>query len=974
MSQIPIQKDSGRERVARSIAGRLSLRQPQTDSLDILHNALESVPALRDSHARSPDELKAMQTALASQFPTLTDFEREFPSMCFALATGVGKTRLMGAFISYLYAAYGYKHFFVLAPNLTIYDKLIRDFTPNTPKYVFKGIAEFATSVPEVITGETYEQRGDLVSQAIDAPVQVNIFNISKINSEVRGGKAPKIKRLSEYLGQSYFDYLAGLPDLVLIMDESHRYRAGAGIRALNELKPLLGLEVTATPFTEATGGKTVPFKNVVMDYPLARAIEDGFVKEPAVVTQQNFNPADHSAEQIEVIKLKDGVRVHEETKVHLLTYAAQTGLKPVKPFVLVIARDTTHAAQLLARIESDTFFGGNYKGKVIQVDSSRTGAEEEEMIRRLLAVESYDEPTEIVIHVNMLKEGWDVTNLYTIVPLRAANARTLIEQSIGRGLRLPYGRKTGVEVVDRLNIIAHDKFQEVIAEANKGDSPIRLKQLKLDPTDSEGNRLTSYAVPSTMSVVLGLADVKGTGASGKSFVAGGPVSGEAMSGVGSPGVTIGQQTAGHITTVLHTGEDRKIAMAAMEVIAEVGRLRHAVDNMGSGESGKLIAPTSASLSTPSVQEHIAQLVQQRLIPQQGSLAVEGLESKFNDAAAVAEVVKQAVDIFMEHTIDIPRISIVPVGPVTSGYAPFQLDISRLNYQPLANTLESHGLQSNKVLTYGEAAVVEESRFADYIVRELINFDDVSYDDHADFIYQLADQAVTHFQTYLTDDDALHNVLANYAKPIADIIHTQMAKHYVEESAGSDVVISQGFVPLKPCAFTAKDDVKPLHWAPDDKRTIGQYLYGGFMRCAYPYQKFHSDTERILATVLERQARRWFRPASGQFNIYYRSGASQPEYIPDFVAQLPDMVLLIETKKAQEVAAAQESETDVKAKAEQATLWCKHASDYAKTVGGEPWKYLLIPHDAVAANVTLENLIARYSMGASGIQSAAEAV
>ena len=81
-----------------------------------------------------------------------------------------------------------------------------------------------------------------------------------------------------------------------------------------------MGLELTATPFVEAGSGKTVPFKNVVMDYPLARAIEDGFVKEPAVVTQQNFNPADHSAEQLERIKLMDGVRVHEETKVHLLT------------------------------------------------------------------------------------------------------------------------------------------------------------------------------------------------------------------------------------------------------------------------------------------------------------------------------------------------------------------------------------------------------------------------------------------------------------------------------------------------------------------------------------------------------------------------------------------------------------------------------------------------------------------------------
>ena len=100
-----------------------------------------------------------MQAALHAEFPTLTDFERDFPSLCFALATGVGKTRLMGAFISYLHAAYGYKHFFVLAPNLTIYDKLIRDFSDTTgPKYVFKGIADLAIEAPEVITGETYEQ------------------------------------------------------------------------------------------------------------------------------------------------------------------------------------------------------------------------------------------------------------------------------------------------------------------------------------------------------------------------------------------------------------------------------------------------------------------------------------------------------------------------------------------------------------------------------------------------------------------------------------------------------------------------------------------------------------------------------------------------------------------------------------------------------------------------------------------------
>jgi hypothetical protein len=94
--------------------------------------------------------------------------------------------------------------------ELTIYNKLITDFTPNTPKYVFKGIAEFATDTPEIITGDTYEAKaGTLFDELIRC--KINIFNISKINSEVRGGKSPRIKRLSEYIGESYFDYLAGL-------------------------------------------------------------------------------------------------------------------------------------------------------------------------------------------------------------------------------------------------------------------------------------------------------------------------------------------------------------------------------------------------------------------------------------------------------------------------------------------------------------------------------------------------------------------------------------------------------------------------------------------------------------------------------------------------------------------------------------------------------------------------------------------
>ena len=284
-----------------AISNRLSLRPPQRDSLEILARVCEIVSLHKDG-----DVVQTLDS-IKSEFPTVEDFERDFPSLCFAIATGVGKTRLMGAFISYLYLSEGIRHFFVLAPNLTIYNKLIADFTP---KYVFQGISEFAVNPPLIVTGDNYESgrgiRGGWLFNM--GEVHVNIFNISKINSEVRGGKSPRIKRLSEYIGQSYFDYLAGLDDLVMLMDESHRYRASAGVRAINELNPILGLELTATPQVER-GQRAEPFKNVIYSYPLSSAMTDGFVKEPAVATRENFDAANDSDEGLEKVKLEDGVR-----------------------------------------------------------------------------------------------------------------------------------------------------------------------------------------------------------------------------------------------------------------------------------------------------------------------------------------------------------------------------------------------------------------------------------------------------------------------------------------------------------------------------------------------------------------------------------------------------------------------------------------------------------------------------------------
>ena len=894
-----------------AIAGRLSLRPPQRDSLEILYRFCEIVPPKRGT------DRAAILATLKQEFPTVSDFEREFPSLCFSLATGVGKTRLMGAFITYLHLTHGIKNFFVLAPNLTIYNKLIADFTPNTPKYVFKGISEFATDSPEIITGDNYEQRARTLFDEL-IRCKINIFNISKINSEVRGGKSPRIKRLSEYLGESYFEFLANLDDLVILMDESHRYRASAGVRAINELKPVLGLELTATPFVETNKGP-VQFQNVIYDYPLGRAIADGFVKDPAVVTRKDFNPTGMTAEAIELLKLEDSIRLHENIKAELITYARETGRPIVKPFVLVIARDTTHAAQLLALLESDRFFNGRYAGKVIQVDSSTTGKKEDELVERLLKVESPDEPTEIVIHVNMLKEGWDVTNLYTIVPLRAANARILIEQTLGRGLRLPYGFRTGVAIVDRLNIIAHDRFQDIVDEAKRPGSVIRLQQVILDPEELDTPK-TSVGAPSNLARLLG-----------------------APSAIAPDGTQIPAQTPAQTTAdqppLFTSPEAQKVAQITYTVIQEL-------------QSKPEVVPTAAYLQTAPVQRLMKDLVEAKYQAEQ--LPLEGV----TPSPDIAAVIAQTADLVVHQTIDIPRILVVPTGIVRTGFRSFSLDLAGLSYQPPSEELWQQSLSTgNRDIIGVSPAGLEEERLENYIVSGLIDFDDIAYDDHADLLYDLAQQVVSHFRQLSRTEEEIHRILRVHQRDIARFVHVQMQPHFWEEATDYRVNISHGFTNLKECAYTTTEATcLDYRHPPADKSNMRKYLFGGFSRCLYAVQKFDTNTERMLAVILEREALKWFRPAKGQFQIYYRWNGEQAEYQPDFVAETDQAIYMLEPKMSSQI-----TDPQVLAKKTVALTWCQQATTYMQSHGGKPWHYSLIPHDAIAENMTLQGLVDQYS-------------
>ena len=703
--------------VVNIIKQRLSLREPLAEALDVLSRLVDRLtltkPAkLEDKEADETTYKQYLQDVLQKVqeiCPSCKDFERDFPSFAFSIATGIGKTRLMGACIAYLYLKKGIRHFFILAPNLTLYEKLMRDFgDPSYEKYVFRGISEFVHNEPQVITGDNYNSVRSLFS---DNQIQINIFNISKFNTESKeGGKkgVPKMRRLSEYLGQSYFDYLASLDDLVILMDEAHRYHADASKKAINELRPILGLEMTATPTDEK--GKS--FKNIIYEYNLAQALADGkYVKIPTVAKRRNFVRGNMTDEELDILKIEDAVSVHEHTKLSLEMYAKNNHLPLVKPFILIVCKNIQHAKETYDRIEND-MFGGRYAGKVLQIDSSTK--KDEEVDRLFISLEKPDNQIEIVIHVNMLKEGWDVTNLYTIVPLRAADAPILVEQQIGRGLRLPYGgKRTGIADVDKLTVIAHENFEAVIAKANDPNSVLsKVTYVELDNDD--------------------LASIQG-----KVVKAATQMDAEE------------QRTVQKATTET----EKKNSQAIMDAKRAVWKV---IPLMNSS------VKSAKDLSSPEIISRIKSLTREEIIKH--TQAVNPLFADEEAKPLLAEVdnvVEIVVKYFIDNIIEIPRMTIQQ-ETYRAEFKWFDLDVSSGFDLP---ALKEEIIRVS--LGVGEKSVdilqvVSGRKFdtpVNQIVNVLIDHDEIDYDENAELLYHLAEQAVDAIASHIEHKEDLPKII-----------------------------------------------------------------------------------------------------------------------------------------------------------------------------------------------------------------------
>ena len=903
------------DRTVRTISQRLSLRKPQADSLEILADVLSRVVL-----SKSSDTAAALE-AIHDVYPGVEAFERDFPSMCFALATGVGKTRLMGAFIAYLYLTGKSRHFFVLAPNKTIYEKLIADFSPESPKYVFKGIAEFAANPPLIVTGDNYESgvgvrfESGRSADLFGSDVHINIFNVDKINKEESPRGKPRMKRLQETIGESYYAYLSRLDDLVLMMDEAHRYRASAGANAIDGLRPILGLELTATPKT--VGTRSVPFRNVIYDYSLGQAMADGFVKEPAVATRKDFDPRSVGEQELEQIKLEDAVHYHDYVAVELDRYHRTTGASKVMPFILVVAADTDEAKRLREFIESEKFFKARFKGKVAEVHSALRGEENEDAMQRLIALET-DGRTEIVIHVNKLKEGWDVTNLYTIVPLRASASEILTEQTLGRGLRLPFGRRVSkggndeFAAVDRLTVIAHERFDDIIAKAREPGS-ILMKPLEI----GEGGDIP--ATGATLVTAPSIAEMIVTGVKPD------------VSGFGE---------AERPAFVFRSPEEGKAAEVTLDVIKRYER------RLGSAEA----------LRDKDVQKQIAEEVRELVRPAQGTL--EGVI----ESLRIGQIVETVAETVADRTISIPQIVVLPKKQVTFTFENFDLaSLDTINMRPIEDGIIIEDLRTQaRVYLARTLDDPSEARPEDYLVRYLIERNEIDYDAHAALLYRLAGQLVARVRSYIADEAEIENVLLRHGRQLADFIFAQMTMHYRETPMGEDdyeVTVTRGFMLLQaqPMIVPHGQRVRDFKQAVAPLSETRKHVFGGFMKCCYPLQKFDTDPERRLAVTIDGDARveKWLKPARNQFRIDYRSGEA---YEPDFVAETAISMLVLEVKARNEL-----DDPTVKAKATAATKWCRTATAHASGGTGKPWTYALIPDDQIIGSATLEGLVGKFA-------------
>lgn len=855
------------------ISYAMSLRGPQKEALSYLDAISTHCDYQRDSTAA----VEAAATEhCEKQRPIKVDAKFDFPSFCFAMATGIGKTRLMGASIYYLYKTKGYRHFFILAPGSTIYDKLRKESNPAHPKYIFKGL-EAEMGSPKVYDGENYDTYPVHYEQTAltfekSSEIELFIFNIGKIFNSKTDTQF-NFHKFQETLGMSFSAVLASFNDLVICMDEAHRYYAPASMKAINFLKPVLGLEYTATPKSTS---------NVIYSYDLARGAVEGHLKTPVVMGRSNM--AGYSAADIEEMKIRDGLTQHEHRKAVLRQYCDDHDLPYVKPIVLIACKDTNHAKDIRSLIDSDGFLNGRYKGKVIEIHSNMKGEETEENVRLLLSIEKAENPIEIVLHVYKLKEGWDVNNLFTIIPLNAAKSDILAMQTIGRGLRLPFGFITGDEDIDTLDIVAHEHYRELVDEIKNSDI---FRYRDLDRTGVEPTDTVDVSSP-VDDAQLSLFDQLVTDTGTLTFrEADNPQTQQNLYDAYLRTFGPGRQRQ------TSEADDNQISLFDLP----------AQDGSSAGDQTPAIpepAPTPAGDKKPMSKEEFVQ--------------------KFREYSGRA--------------ISVPKILVQTTSEVK--FNRFQVRRTIQDFEVAMAKIERFDAVNQQFLAAVDAQILEVEDAMNTLACMLLDsIPELSYDD-ADFIIDVADQYLAQIEG---DEEDKRKIVRRYATLIVSDIRAQIFEH-VERKTQDIHTVQKDLILFRRFVKNIRKDGRVRFDRPfTDKANIRKYLFIGYKKGYYTENGFDSDKERLFSIILEEDPEviRWIKPPLNQLGLFWQAGQ---QYNPDFLVETATHKYMVEVKAANEVTAQ-----DVVAKAREGIRWCRFAS--TADPDHKPWVYRLITDENI---------------------------
>jgi type III restriction enzyme len=401
---------------------------------------IEAIAAALDLRAPNKEALESIA------YETVQHFELDGKPAPFEgvvdAATGVGKTYTLAAALDY-FAGRGTRNFAVIAPNRTILTKTVANFTPGAPKFV-AGMSV----APRIVTAENFADAATRAAMDDDERVKLYIFTVQALTNP-RTDVARRTRKFQEGLGEAFYARLQGAEDLVVLADEHHAYYSPAFSAAVRELHPRVLIGLTATPH------RRTPEEQIIFRYPLAAAIADQLVKTPVLVGRKDDLSDAHT-------KLTDGVALLELKEQVIERYCAETGAEPVNPLMLVVAASIEEAEEVRRTVEDPSFAGGRYAEKVLTVHSDAP----DEALAALDKLEDPDSRHRIVVSVGMLNVGWDVKSVYVICSLRASVSTLLTEQTLGRGLRLPFGAYTGLEILDGLEVLGHERYEDLLRKA----------------------------------------------------------------------------------------------------------------------------------------------------------------------------------------------------------------------------------------------------------------------------------------------------------------------------------------------------------------------------------------------------------------------------------------------------------------------------------------------------------------------------